>query len=171
MRLNYLPSLLTVGNLAAGVLALAEIQQGRLALSAYLVLAAVVLDGLDGKVARALHVESAFGRELDSLADLVSFCVAPSFLFYAGGLAGLGVVGLTAVVAMVLAGALRLARYNVDGPPDYFVGLPTTVAGGIAAGLWLVTAWLGVHPPGGVWALVLLLLALLMVSRIKVPKI
>lgn len=171
MRFDYLPGLFTTGNLAAGVLALAAVARDRYELAAWLVLTAVVLDGLDGRVARALRVESDLGRELDSLADLVSFCVAPSFLFYARALSGSGVIGLAAVLVMVLAGALRLARFNVEGPPDYFVGLPTTAAGGIAAGLWLLSAWSGINPPSPVWAALLLVLALLMVSRIRVPKI
>ncbi|HUW63428.1 MAG TPA: CDP-diacylglycerol--serine O-phosphatidyltransferase [Spirochaetia bacterium] len=170
MRYDFVPNLVTGGNLVAGVLALAGVEQGRYALAAYLILAAVVLDGLDGKVARLLHISSDFGRELDSLADLVSFCVAPALLFYAGGLAGLGVPGLAAVVMMVLGGALRLARFNMGSPPGHFEGLPTTAAGGIAAGFWLLSGWLGLSVPPGVSAAVLAVLALLMVSRIRVPK-
>jgi len=171
MRSEYLPNLATVGNLTAGVLALAAAYRGHPALAAYLVLTAVVLDGVDGKLARFLHTASAFGRELDSLADLVSFCVAPALLFYADGLASLRAAGLAAVIAVVLAGAVRLARFNVGGPIDHFQGLPTTAAGAIAAGAWLVPEWLGVSLPPPVVATLLFALAAAMVSRIRVPKI
>lgn len=171
MRYDWVPSLITLVNLAAGVGALTEIQRGRLSAAAYLILVAVIMDGLDGKAARLLHVASSFGKELDSLADIVSFCVAPALLFYAGGLFGLLVIGPAAAIMMVLGGALRLARFNVSGPPDHFVGLPTTVAGAVAAGVWLVSAWLGVPLSPAVSAAVLVVLALLMVSRIRVPKI
>jgi len=171
MRSEYLPNLATVGNLTAGVLALTAVYRGYPVLAAYLVLTAVVLDGVDGKLARFLKTTSAFGRELDSLADLVSFCVAPALLFYADGLARLRGVGLAAVVAMVLAGAVRLARFNVGGPADHFEGLPTTAAGGIAAGISLVVVWLGVAVPPPAGAVLLFALAGAMVSRISVPKI
>jgi len=96
----------------------------------------MVMDILDGKVARLTKTSTQFGVEYDSLADVVSFCVAPAFLLYSWALSQLGRAAWLAAFLFVVCGALRLARFNVtSGTADrrYFVGLPTPAAAGLAA--------------------------------------
>jgi len=131
-----LPSLFTTANLFSGFLAVLLISGGRYAEAALTILAAILLDILDGKVARLTNTTTQFGLEFDSLADVVSFCVAPAFLLYAWGLSHLGRAAWLASFLFVICGALRLARFNVHSPimdRRYFVGLPTPAAAGLAA--------------------------------------
>jgi len=131
-----LPSLLTTGNLFCGFLALVLTADGRLAEAAVAIFVAMVLDVLDGKVARLTRTTTQFGVEFDSLADVVSFCVAPAFMLYTMVLARLGRAAWLGAFLFVICGALRLARFNVHtGVSDrrYFVGLPTPAAAGIVA--------------------------------------
>jgi CDP-diacylglycerol--serine O-phosphatidyltransferase len=129
-----LPSLLTTGNLFCGFFALLLTAQGRFAEAALAVLVAMVMDMLDGRVARLMKATSQFGVEFDSLADVVSFCVAPAFLIYLVALQHLGRPAWFGAFLFVICGALRLARFNVaTGTADrrFFVGLPTPAAAGI----------------------------------------
>lgn len=131
-----LPSLLTTGNLFCGFLALVLTAQERFVEAAIAVFVAMLLDLLDGKVARLTNTTTQFGVEFDSLADAVSFCVAPAFMLYALVLAKLGRAAWLGAFLFVICGALRLARFNVySGVTDrrYFVGLPTPAAAGIVA--------------------------------------
>lgn len=131
-----LPSLLTTGNLFCGFLALLLTTQHRYTEAALAVLVAIVMDILDGKVARLTKTTTQFGVEFDSLADMVSFCVAPAFLLYTWALSQLGRAAWLAAFLFVICGGLRLARFNVaSGTQDrrYFVGLPTPAAAGLAA--------------------------------------
>lgn len=167
MRLELVPSVITSFNLLAGVAALIYTMNDNYHLAAMMVLVAAVLDGLDGKVARLMGTSSEFGKQLDSLADLVSFGVAPAILVFAWQLAGLGVAGIIVAMAFTLCGALRLARFNVMNITGYFLGIPITIAGSLVALLVLYAGSLP-HP---VTALVVVFLAVLMVSRIRFPKI
>ena len=131
-----LPSLLTTANLFSGFLAVLLTSHGRYAEAAVAILAAILLDILDGKVARLTSTTTQFGLEFDSLADVVSFCVAPAFLLYAWALSHLGRAAWLASFLFVICGALRLARFNVHSAVTdrrYFVGLPTPAAAGLAA--------------------------------------
>lgn len=131
-----LPSLLTTGNLVCGFLALLLTTQQRYSEAALAILLAMVMDILDGKVARLTKTTTQFGVEFDSLADIVSFCVAPAFLLNSWALFQLGRAAWPAAFLFVICGALRLARFNVAaGTQDrrYFVGLPTPAAAGLAA--------------------------------------
>ncbi len=167
MRVELLPSVITSVNLLAGMAALIYTLQGNYHLGAAMVLVAAVLDGLDGRVARKMGTSSEFGKQLDSLADLVSFGVAPAILVFAWQLADLGTPGIIAAMAFVLCGALRLARFNVLNISDYFVGIPITIAGSLVA---LLVFWPS-SLPGVVSAFIVGLLAVMMVSRLKFPKI
>src|SRR5882724_6007228 len=136
-----LPSLLTTGNLFCGFLALILTTQGRYTEAAVAVFVAMVLDLLDGKVARLTKTTSQFGVEFDSLADVVSFCVAPAFMLYTLALAPLGRAAWLGAFLFVICGALRLARFNVyTGIVDrrYFVGLPTPAAAGMVVAVVLL---------------------------------
>ncbi len=121
-----LPSLLTTGNLFCGFLALLLTVQGRYTDAAIAIFVAMVMDLLDGRVARLMKATSQFGVEYDSLADVVSFGVAPAFLMYSFALAKLGRPAWFAAFLFAICGALRLARFNVlhrRRDKRYFTGL------------------------------------------------
>jgi CDP-diacylglycerol--serine O-phosphatidyltransferase len=164
-----IPSLLTVGNLIIGFIAILNAFSGNTAHAALLVIAGMILDGLDGRAARWLHAESAFGKELDSLSDIVTFGIAPSVIMYQEVLQGLGWAGIGIAVLFPVCGALRLARFNIQTrSTNYFVGLPITAAGGILATMALYGDLLShaevVLPCG------MLVLSLLMVSQTRYPN-
>ena len=124
---SILPSLFTTGNLFLGFLAIVRTLDGRFAEAAPLIGGAVVLDMLDGRIARLTHTQSEFGAQYDSLADAVSFGVAPALLAYSWALQLVPRAGWPAAFLFLACGVLRLARFNVqrhvvDG--RYFVGLP-----------------------------------------------
>ena len=159
-------NLITSGNLAAGFLALILAEQGKYAWAACCVGVAVVLDSIDGLVARRTHTECELGSQLDSLADLVSFGVAPALIMYLSVLHSLPVAGIGACLAFVLCGAWRLARFQTgEQSPRHFVGLPIPPAGVAAVAL---ATW---NPPPGVALATLLTLSLLMVSRLAFPTL
>src|SRR5918999_6224748 len=108
-----LPSLLTTGNLFCGFLALLFTFNERFPEAALAILVAMVMDLLDGRVARLMKATSQFGVEYDSLADVISFCVAPAFLLYCFALRGLGRAAWFAAFLFVICGALRLGGFNV----------------------------------------------------------
>ena len=166
-----LPSLLTVGNILCGFSSMVSAARSEFEHAAVLLLLAALLDTLDGRVARLTRTTSAFGVQFDSLSDVVSFGVAPSFLVYWWGMEPLGRVGWAASFLFVTCGAMRLARFNIQSPAldkRFFVGLPIPAAA-------LVVAAIVFHRPErvvdrslafGVMALVLIL-AGLMVSRLR----
>jgi CDP-diacylglycerol--serine O-phosphatidyltransferase len=133
------PNLLTSGNLAAGFLGIVVVSKEmdiRLALA--LVVLAAVFDSLDGFVARRTNADGAFGANLDSLSDLVSFGVVPAMALYAGQVHSLPVVGLACALAFVLCGGWRLARFPLVKTSHSFVGLPIPPTGiaVVALALW-----------------------------------
>ena len=142
---HILPNMVTSGNLLCGLFSLILTLHGRYVPAAWLVFFAVIFDGFDGKVARMLGGGSQFGLEFDSLADLVSFGVAPSILLYEVSVRSLHIIGVVIASFFALCVALRLARFNVVHVPGPFQGLPCP-AGGlfvssfVIAGLSL-TAW------------------------------
>ena len=167
MRTEMVPNILTGTNLAIGMLALVYAIQGEFMIGAVLILVAALMDRLDGKLARKLGVCSEFGKELDSLADLVSFGVAPAVTVYLWRLDQLGVVGLLLMILFCVCGALRLARFNILNVSGYFLGVPITVAGSLVA--IMVLSMGRVHV--AVDAALLVVLSWLMISSIKLPKI
>lgn len=163
-----IPSLFTVGNLMLGMFAIMMAVDGKVSMAAIMIIIAMLLDGLDGRVARALKVESEFGKELDSLSDVVSFGVAPAFIMYITSLHDLNSALAWSVTAIFpVFGAIRLARFNVrPGIPGYFIGLPIPAAGGVLATLALFHN--DVTAPFMIIAT--LLLSYLMVSTVKYPN-
>jgi CDP-diacylglycerol--serine O-phosphatidyltransferase len=130
------PALLTIGNLFCGFYALILTLDQRYAEATYAIFVAMVMDMLDGRVARRLKATSQFGVEFDSLADVVSFCVAPAFLLYTFALADVPRAAWFGTALFLICGALRLARFNVQtGAVDkrFFVGLPTPAGAGVIA--------------------------------------
>jgi CDP-diacylglycerol--serine O-phosphatidyltransferase len=165
-----LPAFFTVGNIFCGYLCLDFAIKGNFATAAALVFVAGFLDGIDGRVARMTRTTSAFGEQLDSLADVVSFGVAPSFLVYRWGLSGFDRLGLAASFLFLVCGACRLARFNVQAhvvDKRFFVGLPIPASAGTLAGLiWIFSE----HPSEEVKAVfvgVTILLSFLMVSTFR----
>ncbi|MBI3804288.1 MAG: CDP-diacylglycerol--serine O-phosphatidyltransferase [Nitrospirae bacterium] len=130
------PNLFTSGNLFCGVFAIISVFNAEYGMAAIAILAASIFDSLDGKMARWTKTTSRFGVEYDSLADLVSFGVAPGLLIYSWALSGYGRLGWVAVFLYIVCGALRLARFNVQvsGPEAKdFVGLPIPAAASLIA--------------------------------------
>lgn len=165
-----LPSLFTVGNMLCGFAAVLYAIHGRLELAGWLILLAGVLDGLDGRIARLTRSTSEFGREYDSLADVVSFGIAPAILAYQWGLRGAGRWGWAAAFLFLVAGSVRLARFNVKvGLTDrrFFVGLPIPAGAGALTMMVLVAPEPLVDKPLAIAAaLFVFLVSVLMVSTI-----
>jgi CDP-diacylglycerol--serine O-phosphatidyltransferase len=133
-----LPNLLTTGALFAGFYSIISAINGQFEAAAIAIFFAMVLDGLDGRVARAVHAQSAFGAEYDSLCDMVSFGVAPALLAFTWGVSQLGKVGLAAAFIYSACAALRLARFNTQiavADKRYFTGLASPAAAA------LLSAW------------------------------
>ncbi len=144
-----LPNLFTLAALFGGFYGIVMAINGRFDLAAVGVFAAMVLDGLDGRVARLTHTQSAFGEQMDSLSDMVSFGAAPALIAYEWALSPLGRWGWIAAFVYCACGALRLARFNVNtGVVDkrYFQGLPSPAAAALVTGfIWLTNEMLSAH--------------------------
>lgn len=171
------PSIITVLALLAGLTAIRFAIEGRWGLAIGAVIVAALADGMDGRMARLLNSTSRFGAELDSLADFVSFGVAPAMVIHQWTLAQAGGPGWAAVLFFATCAALRLARFNAEidppAPPaawrrNFFTGVPAPAAGCVAM-FWLylsmATGWEICGSPwiNGVW---LVLVGLLMISRL-----
>ncbi len=133
-----LPNLLTSGALFAGFYAIVQAMNGRYEHAAVAIFVAMVLDGLDGRVARLTRTQSAFGAEYDSLSDMVSFGVAPALVIYSYALKGMGKLGWIAAFVYCVGAALRLARFNTlleVQDKRWFQGLPSPSAAALVAGL------------------------------------
>jgi len=137
-----LPNLFTTAALFAGFFAIVQAMNQRFEVSAVAIFLAMVFDGLDGRVARLTHTQSAFGAEYDSLSDMVSFGVAPALVAYEWALKGLGKLGWIAAFIYCAGAALRLARFNTNidvVDKRYFQGLPSPAAAALVAGLvWVM---------------------------------
>ena len=137
-----LPNLFTLAALFGGFYAIVMAMNGRYDLSCYGVFCAMVLDSLDGRVARMTNTQSAFGAEMDSLSDMVSFGAAPALIVYEWALKGLGKAGWGIAFFYCACAALRLARFNTNlavVDKRYFQGLPSPAAAALVAGfIWVV---------------------------------
>ena len=137
-----LPNLFTTAALFAGFFAIVQAMQGDFERAAMAIFIAMVLDGLDGRVARLTHTQSAFGAEYDSLSDMVSFGAAPALVIYEWALRDLGRLGWIAAFIYCAGAALRLARFNTTlevMDKRYFQGLPSPAAAALVAGLvWVM---------------------------------
>ncbi len=144
-----LPNLVTLGALFGGFYGIVMAVNGRFDLATAGIFAAMVLDSLDGRVARMTGTQSAFGEQMDSLSDMVSFGAAPALLAYEWALRPLGRWGWIAAFVYCACAALRLARFNVNTAvvdKRYFQGLPSPAAAALVAGfIWLTSAMLVAH--------------------------
>src|SRR5712692_7179907 len=140
-----LPSLLTLGNMFCGYACVVYAMRGEYETAAPFIGFAIVLDMLDGRIARLTGTASAFGVEFDSLADVISFGIAPAILSFAWGLSPLGRLGWAAGFMFVTAAAMRLARFNIQsaagGDKRYFVGMPSPAAAAIPAATVYAYPW------------------------------
>lgn len=182
IRLNWVPNLFTLGNLTLGFLAILfsgseGASAGSLELSCGLILLACLCDGLDGYAARLLKAQSDLGAQLDSLADLTAFGIAPAVIMYSFVLRSVNPVieGVTFPLGMVIAAvypacaAYRLARFNVAHDTGSFQGLPSPVAGVIVA-LMPLAFRENIQVPSVVMVVVFVAAAFLMVSTIRYAK-
>ena len=187
--LSIVPSLFTIGNIFCGYYSIISTFRGNWDHAAILIGVGYILDGLDGRIARLTKTASEFGVELDSIADVVTFGVAPAILAFSWGFgASEGIdgsvakhvhqLGSVASFAFVVCGALRLARFNLQTkkPPEtsskrYFVGLPIPAGAGMIAAVvhFFKTPTLLIGS-ALMWALLILLLAFLMISTVRYPS-
>lgn len=136
-----LPNAFTTANLFAGFYAAVQAMNGHFEVAAIAIFLAMVFDGMDGRVARLTNTQSAFGEQYDSMADIISFGVAPAFVMYVWALQDLGRWGWLAAFVYVVGAALRLARFNTNiaiVDKRFFQGLPSPAAAALIAGfVWL----------------------------------
>lgn len=167
-----LPNLFTTSGLFAGFYSIVAAMKGDFEKAAIAIFVAMIMDGLDGRVARLTNTQSAFGAEYDSLADVVSFGIAPSLVAYSWGLMSLGKLGWLVAFFFAAATALRLARFNSRlnvQDKRYFQGLPCPAAAGLVAGMIWVAHDYGV-PGQKLWMIagvVTLITGSLMVSSMR----
>ncbi|MBV8033104.1 MAG: phosphatidylcholine/phosphatidylserine synthase [Betaproteobacteria bacterium] len=149
-----LPNLFTTGVLFCGFFAIVQAMNGRFETGGIAIFVAMVLDGMDGRVARWTHTASEFGAQYDSIADMVAFGAAPALLAYEWALKDLGTAGWIAAFVYCAATGIRLARFNVNiGVVDkrFFQGLPSPSGAAVMAGLvWALTD-LGFDPDESFW--------------------
>jgi CDP-diacylglycerol--serine O-phosphatidyltransferase len=167
-----LPNLFTTAALFAGFYAMVAAIHSRFEAAAVSIMIAMILDGMDGRIARMTNTQSAFGAEYDSLSDMAAFGIAPALVMYQWALFDFGRLGWLAAFFFTAAAALRLARFNTQvdtADKRYFQGLPSPAAAGLIAGL----VWLGTEYDltGTALAMTALLLtlsgAVLMVSNVR----
>jgi len=167
-----LPNLFTIAGLFAGFYAIVIAMEGYFNYAAIAIFVAMIMDFFDGRVARLTNTQSAFGAELDSLSDMVSFGVAPALVIYSWSLEGLGKLGWLAAFIFAAAGALRLARFNTQvliADKRYFQGLPIPAAAGVLASMvWLcVDSEILGDGVSMITAVLAILIAILMVSNVR----
>ncbi len=167
-----LPNLFTTANLFAGFYSIINAMNGNFYVAAATVFVAMVLDGLDGRVARLTNTQSAFGAEYDSLSDMVAFGVAPALLAFEWALGSMGKVGWMVAFIYVAGAALRLARFNTQiGSVDkrYFIGLASPAAAGVVAGTVWAFSDFGIQGSNMSFVVAVLVAGagMLMVSNIK----
>ncbi|MDT8861456.1 CDP-diacylglycerol--serine O-phosphatidyltransferase [Alkalihalobacillus sp. MEB130] len=157
---------LTLLNLGLGAFAIMFILQNELRLGLLFITIAALTDRLDGAAARRFNSTSEFGKQLDSLSDIISFGVAPAFLLYQAILFSFGLPGMFVTIFFIACGAIRLARFNVMESTGYFVGLPITAAGCILTFQLLLVPYISAF----YFMIITLVLAILMISSFTVRK-
>ena len=168
-----LPNLFTASSIFVGVISIVEASKGNFMLASWLILLALVFDGLDGRIARMTNTTSQFGVEFDSLADIISFGIAPAMLLYFFIGDEFGRFGILVSALYVIFGAIRLARFNISTAktdPSVFIGLPIPTAA-IFMSMWILLFHKYTLESYGVILLVLTLgVSVLMVSNFRYPS-
>lgn len=167
----FLPNFITTMSLFCGFYSIMFTLKSNYTWASILILIAGFIDGIDGRVARMTNTTSEFGKEYDSLSDLVAFGVAPALLAYVWQLNSYGRLGFIASFLFVACGALRLARFNVDtsGGTTHFTGLPIPIAAAAVSSTYLVTSLTGSFPPISI-LIGVYVLSFLMVSSLHYPS-
>jgi CDP-diacylglycerol--serine O-phosphatidyltransferase len=164
-----IPSLFTFSNLTFGMLSILFSLNGKLKTSAIMLILAAIIDRYDGRIARRFSATTNFGKELDSLADLISFGAAPAILSWVLFLNSYSIIGYFICILFPIAGAYRLARFNVTEFKNVYSGVPITVAGAIMAFINLISLYTKVYPL--ILSIIMIFLSYLMVSKIQFKKI
>lgn len=168
--LSAIPHLFTLLNLAFGIFSIMLTMRGEYEKAALMILGSLFADGLDGRIARLLNADGEFGKELDSLADVVSFGAAPAILIYQMHLQSLGYAGMTLAIIFPICGALRLARFNIIKTSGFFMGLPIPAAGLLLCAFAFFTVQTAALTPWPMLIPILMvLLSYLMISTIPYP--
>lgn len=171
--IHILPSLFTTGNVFCGFYAFVAVLNEQFYFAAWAIVGGMIFDGLDGRIARLTKTTSAFGEQYDSLADIITFGMAPAFLAYAWVLKPFGRLGWMAAFLFLLCAALRLARFNVTKPEvrsQHFIGLPSPAAAVVVASIVIAFEDLfATRMNPFIMVMVVYALAFLMVSNIKYP--
>lgn len=171
--LEILPNLFTLGNAFFGFCSVIFASYGDFVAAAYFILLGALMDALDGRIARYACVTSELGMQLDSLCDAVSFCFAPAVLIYLWQLKKMGALGLVACALFLMAGLLRLAKFNLTHTEQStnFSGIPSTLAGCFLATVMLNMRMFVFKPSSTTMLMgLMLILAALMVSSIPFPS-
>jgi CDP-diacylglycerol--serine O-phosphatidyltransferase len=171
--IHILPSLFTTGNVFCGFYAFVAVLNEHFYYAAWAIAIGMIFDGLDGRIARLTKTTSAFGEQYDSLADIITFGMAPAFLAYSWVLKPFGRLGWMAAFLFLLCAALRLARFNVTKPEtrsQHFIGLPSPAAAVVVASIVIAFEDLfATRMNPFIMVMVVYTLAFLMVSNIKYP--
>ena len=169
-----LPNACTAANLFFGMLSILATYEGNFFYASVFILLALIADGMDGRVARALNAASELGKEMDSLCDLGSFGIAPAFLAYAFCMHNYGTLGKAAAIIFALCGMWRLARFNVNTNVvhGFFMGLAIPAGGCIVATTTLLFLAMNIRPEnfGLVYPITMIIVAYLMVSHVHYPN-
>lgn len=172
MLKKHIPNILTFMNLSFGILSIIKVLEKEFLVTSILIIAAALVDRYDGRIARYFNVSSEIGKELDSLADLISFGVAPAllvFIKYYFQNIGFGECRIIFILTYVICGCYRLAKYNVSEFNGIFTGIPITIAGSILAlfSLFVHSSSLAI-----ILSTALMMgLSYLMISKLKLKKI
>jgi CDP-diacylglycerol--serine O-phosphatidyltransferase len=171
---NYLANFFTGLSLAGGFVSIIFSLESHFTYASWAIILSVIFDGLDGQVARRNPVPSEFGKELDSLVDVVSFGIAASILGYIFVYRNFSNAAIVVLFIYLVCSVTRLAEYNItpkERMVDYFYGLPTTVSGGILASFILIYRKYTRLPSPFIFLLIVLGLSFLMVSKVRYPNL
>ena len=172
MKKSWIPNIFTFTNLGCGVLSILSTFEHTYINACIFIIIAALVDRYDGRIARHLDVSSEIGKQLDSLADLVSFGVSPAILTYVcfnlSSIGPYGILGYVLVLLFPICGAFRLARYNITDFNGVFTGVPITIAGSVMTILILIHTQTNMHPI--IPILFMILLSYLMVSTVSLKK-
>ena len=167
----FVPNTVTAANIAFGFISMLAAASGRFEFAVYMLFISLLLDMADGRLARRLNATSKFGQEMDSLSDAVSFCAAPAFLAHQAVLEPLAGFGVVVAISYLLAGVYRLARFNlvsdVHVKAKRTLGVPTPVGAGYLMALVLMRDQVPIAAAAGL----VLVMAMLMVSRLHLPEL
>ncbi len=168
LKKYFIPNIISLSSVFAGFISLIMAGYGNIKFAGALIILGALFDALDGRVARALNATNKIGKEIDSLADLVTFGVAPGYLLYNGSLYKLGIFGIIIAGMIPVFATLRLARFNVRPTYKIFEGIPSTFAGlAIAVLQGFYAHFFNLY----FFAIFGVIVALLMVSKIQYPKL